>query len=63
MSTAYVTACIEFTDGRVVYRTYRDDDRTIRQLKARIVAYWRKDPTVEHVGCGNGYYQNSYGAH
>lgn len=62
MSRAYVTATIEHSDGTVRYRTFTAVC-TIARLKGRIRRQLARDTTVVHVGLGNGYYVNSYGAH
>lgn len=64
MRTAIVVATVEYLDGRVSFVTWKNHHgSTIRDLKARIRAHYRRDNTVAHVGLGNGIYQNSYGAH
>lgn len=62
MRTAIVTATIEYRDGRVEYRTFTAET-SIARLKQRIKERWGRNPDVAHVGCGNGIYRNSYGAH
>lgn len=62
MSTAYVTFTVEYQDGTVQFRTLHGG-MTIRRLKALGVARFRALANVVHVGAGNGFYRNSYGAH
>lgn len=63
MQTAIVTATIERKDGSVFYKTYRSDRHSITQLKNWIRRHWLDQHDIAYVACGNGIYQNSYGAH
>ena len=63
MRKAIVTATIELKDGTVQYKTYSSTSLSISALKREIRKIWKAKPETKYVLCGNGIYQNSYGAH
>jgi len=63
MTTIRVIACIEYRDGRIIYRTYASTRPSAVALKRRIRACLLADPLVRHVSCGAALYEHSYGAH
>ena len=63
MITIRVVTCIEYRDGRTIYRTYASTRLGAAALKRRIRARLLADPTIKHVRCGVALYEHSYGAH
>lgn len=61
MRYAVVTALIERGQA-IEYKTFRAP-MSITRLKRLIRQTWTKKEGVTRVSCGNGIYQNQYGAH
>ena len=63
MREIIIIATVEYVDGSVIFKTYRQEGGSIRQFKTRIRRTLAKDSNVAWAGLGNALVINHYGAH